>query len=111
MARLLRFSGYEVSTAGSLSEAVTVAESDSVDLLVCDLTLPDGGGSDVMRQVSRRRPVPGIAVTGHSDGPEVREAEQAGFALRLTKPVELTVLLAAIADITGRPESAPPSLS
>jgi DNA-binding response OmpR family regulator len=103
MARLLRFSGYQVSTAATLSEAMTLADSGSPDLLVCDLSLPDGDGTDVMRQVCRGRQIPAIAVTGHCDGPELRAAEQAGFALRLTKPVELTVLLAAIANVTGRP--------
>ena len=103
MARLLRFSGYQVSTAATLSEAMTLAESGPPDLLVCDLSLPDGDGGDVMRQVCRGRHIPGIAVTGHCDGPELRAAEQAGFALRLTKPVELAALLAAISDVTGRP--------
>lgn len=103
MARLLRFSGYEVSTAGTLLEATTLAETGLPDLLVCDLSLPDGDGADLMRRVCRGRHIPGIAVTGHCDGPELRAAEGAGFALRLTKPVELTVLLAAIENVTGRP--------
>jgi CheY-like chemotaxis protein len=103
MARLLRFSGYEVSTAATLSEATTLAESGSPDLLVCDLSLPDGDGADLMRQVCRGRHIPGIAVSGHCDGPQLRAAERAGFAVRLTKPVELTVLLAAIENVTGRP--------
>jgi CheY-like chemotaxis protein len=102
MARLLRFSGYEVSTAATSSEAITLAESGQPDLLVCDLSLPDGGGADVMRHVCRCRQIPGIAVTGHCEGPELRAAEQAGFALRLIKPVELTALLAAIENVTGR---------
>ena|SRR5581483_8668215 len=106
MAKLLRFSGYQVSTAGSLSEAVALADGGKPDLLVCDLTLPDGQGADVMREVCHRRQIPGIAVTGHCDGPELHAAEQAGFALRLIKPVELTVLLAAIENVTGRDPSA-----
>lgn len=107
MARLLRFSGFEVSTAGTLSEAMTLTEDGPPDLLLCDLSLPDGDGADVMRQVCRGRRIPSIAVTGHCDGPEMRAAEQAGFAVRLVKPVELTVLLAAIQNVTARPPTGP----
>lgn len=102
MAKLLRFNGYQVSTAATMGEAVHAADGNNLDLVVCDLSLPDGSGVDVVREVNRRRPVPAIAVTGHSDGTGPQDADTAGFVLRLTKPVELSVLLAAIEDVTSR---------
>jgi CheY-like chemotaxis protein len=103
MAKLLRFSGYRVSTAGSVAEALRAAEGDGIDLLVCDLTLPDGSGWELKRELCSRHPIPAIAVTGHSAGAELHEAERAGFRDRLLKPIDLPLLLSAIENATGAP--------
>jgi len=100
MAKLLRFSGYGVCTAGCVAEALRAAERETIDLVVCDLTLPDGNGSELIRELSQRRPVAAIAVTGHTDEANFPANAQAGFCERLTKPVQLPILLAAIKNAT-----------
>jgi DNA-binding response OmpR family regulator len=111
MAKLLRFSGYGVCTAGCVAEALRAAERESIDLVVCDLTLPDGNGSELVRELRQRRPVPAIAVTGHTEDSEFPADAQANFCERLTKPVQLPILLAAIENATrshGGPEGPVP---
>jgi DNA-binding response OmpR family regulator len=100
MAKLLRYSGYGVSTASCVAEALRAAELDSIDLIICDLTLPDGDGSDLVRELCQRHHVPAIAVTGHTADSESAQPAHSGFCERLTKPVQLPILLAAIENAT-----------
>ena len=101
LAKLLRFSGYGVSTASCIAEALRAAELESIDLVVCDLALPDGDGSELIRELRQRRPVAAIAVTGQSPpDPEASGAAPSDFCERLTKPVQLPILLAAIENAT-----------
>ena len=50
LARLLRSSGYEVKTAGTVADALQLSASESFDILVSDLGLPDGSGLELMRK-------------------------------------------------------------
>src|SRR2546421_11523500 len=67
LAKLLRLSGYGVHTATTLHAALEVAADHPCDLLVSDLGLPDGSGLDLMRELSARLALPGIALTGFGD--------------------------------------------
>jgi DNA-binding response OmpR family regulator len=100
LAKLLRFSGYCVSTASCVAEALRTAELESIDLVVCDLTLPDGNGCELVRELRQHRPVAAIAVTGHAPGSQSSDPRPSDFCERLTKPVQLSVLLAAIENAT-----------
>jgi len=55
LVELLRFNleqaGFQVETAGSGSEAMACIRRSTPDLVVLDLMLPDGSGTDVCRQV------------------------------------------------------------
>ena len=66
------------------------------DAIVCDITLPDTNGWDLLRELrgmSGWSTVPALAVTGW-DGPEARErSRRAGFSAHLVKPVGLAAIL------------------
>ena len=71
-----------------MAGARAVIESDPIDLLLCDLGLPDGTGLDVMRFFRDRHPgAPGIALTGYGMEEDIRRTREAGFADHLTKPI------------------------
>ncbi|MFO0910480.1 MAG: ATP-binding protein [Isosphaeraceae bacterium] len=91
MARLLRHAGYQVTTAGSLAEARAV-EIGQIDLIVSDLSLPDGTGLDFMREVRQHRDLPGIALTGYGRDDDIRRSQAAGFVAHLTKPIDFAQL-------------------
>src|SRR4029077_2537728 len=42
LTRLLKLKGHDVRTASTVQAALTVFESGGVDLIVCDIGLPDG---------------------------------------------------------------------
>jgi nitrogen-specific signal transduction histidine kinase/CheY-like chemotaxis protein len=97
MARLLSGLGHTVMTAGTIATALEVGE---YDLIVSDIGLPDGSGLDLMRRVvSRRGPVPAIALTGYGMEEDIRRSQEAGFTAHLTKPIDFAKLEAMIRQV------------
>lgn len=84
--------------------SLALAANERCDLLISDIGLPDGSGTDLMRELQKLYTVPGIAVTAHGDATHAKACEEAGFAKRLLKPVKFTSLLEAIGEI--RPANA-----
>jgi CheY-like chemotaxis protein len=103
MAILLEREGFEVSTADSVSEALSLASSRKFDVLVSDLGLPDGTGIDLLRQIRKLGgSYPAIAMTGHCDQEDIAATEAAGFAIHLSKPVDVPDLCEAIDKVVSR---------
>lgn len=106
--RLLERRGNKVRTAGTAEEAVQLAVQHPADLLISDIGLPNGSGLDIPAALRTRGvDIPGIALSGFGSEEDTRKSLQAGFALHLTKPVEMAVLEQAIAELAlheGPPE-------
>ncbi len=110
MADLLRTLSYDVTVAGSVAAGLAAAEAiqgAGIDLVVSDLGLPDGSGLDLMRELSRRYGLRGIALSGYGMEEDLRNSRAAGFERHLTKPVSLQELEAALREFApvtaGRP--------
>lgn len=99
LSRHLVKAGVTVTQASDVNSAITLVESQSFDLLVSDLGLPDGTGYDVMRQVQVRG-IPGIAMSGYGMEEDMRRSREAGFAEHLVKPIDLRELIAAIRRVS-----------
>lgn len=89
---LLKRKGYTVTPAASVAEALLAAESDTFDLLLSDMGLPDGSGSDIMKYLKTRGNVRGIALTGFGQDEDISNARSAGFDTHITKPIKIQVL-------------------
>jgi hypothetical protein len=91
MQRLLNRLGYHVRTADCVQSAILAAESESFDILISDLGLPDGSGIDLLRELIARgrQPAKGIALSGFSRDEDIRQSLDAGFTEHLSKPVNL----------------------
>lgn len=91
--------GYRVLEAASGAEAVKVAQTDSPDLILMDLSMPAMDGFATIHQLRRLlglRDVPVIAVSAHA-AQEVREdALAAGCREFIMKPVSIERLKSAI---------------
>jgi CheY-like chemotaxis protein len=102
MRRILESDGHCVTVAASVHEATGAAEAGEFDLLISDIGLPDGTGHDVMRSVRACHPrMPAIAMTGFGMEQDIRDSEEAGFTMHLTKPVDVNSLEAAIRVLTS----------
>lgn len=113
LADLLRASGHRVTVAGSVGEALAMAEAaaaagepGSIDLVVSDLGLPDGSGCDLMRELAERHGLRGIALSGYGMDDDVQQSLAAGFERHLTKPVDIRTLEGAIRASAGAPNTA-----
>ena len=92
--RLLEQLGYTVFTAGSVASAIEAVRANELDLLISDIGLPDGTGLDLVRDLPR--PLPAIALSGFGMEEDLKSSRLAGFAVHLTKPIDMPLLDAAI---------------
>ena len=95
MRRLLEMSGYRVVEAENGEEAVTRAGEEQPDLILMDLSLPllDGlAATRRIRQNTRLRDVPVVAVSAHDTADFHAEALAAGCNEYVTKPIDFDEL-------------------
>lgn len=100
MRMLLEAGGHEVRVARTVAAAVAACNESPVDLMLLDLTLPDGEGLDVLTRVTT---VPGltVALTGWDEPAIVARCRAAGCHDILLKPVSARALLALTAALTS----------
>jgi CheY-like chemotaxis protein len=96
LARLLRRCGHTVETASTVAAATAAISRHRFDLLISDIGLPDGSGTEVMRTMRLAQGAPGISLTGHGEEHYTRACAEAGFAVHLLKPVVFGTLVEAI---------------
>jgi PAS domain S-box-containing protein len=99
LARLLRRAGYQIFTAGTVAEAVEWSKNESLDLVICDIGLPDGNGWDLMRELRKSKPIVGVALSGYGMGEDEEQSQRAGFAAHLIKPIDVQKLEATIEQL------------
>jgi two-component system KDP operon response regulator KdpE len=97
---LLESGGHDVQSAGSVAEAVTRANETPPDILLLDLTLPDGDGLQVLEtlRASDAAPPVTVALTGHDDPTTMARCERTGCRAVLLKPVPTRELMARVAE-------------
>lgn len=93
--------GYRVTVAGDVATAVDAGSADRADVMLLDLTLPDGDGLSILDSLRDRSAEPRmtIAVTGHDDDSLRQRCLAAGCAEVLLKPVPVSELLARVRSI------------
>jgi two-component system response regulator AtoC len=85
--------GYEVKGAGTLKEARARVNEGVADIILLDVQLPDGFGTDLLRETASMplRP-PIIIITAHADIDMAVESMKNGAHDFLQKPIELDQL-------------------
>ena len=98
----LRARHYEVHTAGTGADALSVAASCNPDLVVLDLGLPDIDGVDVVRGLRGWTKVPIVILSGRDDSADKVAALDAGADDYVTKPFSVDELLARLRAVSRR---------
>jgi two-component system response regulator RegA len=94
LCRDFRNQGYEVQSASTVHEAVTVAIEREPDLAVVDLHLDSESGLDLLERLRRERPeLRVVMLTGFGTIPLAVQAVQMGAADFLTKPLTAEMIL------------------
>jgi len=106
--RLLALQRHEVRTCTTAAEARAALSgqgSERFDLLLCDLTLPDGDGHEIMKEAARLG-IPGVALSARTGQREHERSRAAGFVDHLDKPIAYEQLAAAIERVMARKSDA-----
>ena len=92
---LFRQAGYDVEIAATVAEAIESASTGAVDIMLLDLSLPDGSGLEVLKTLRARGKAPRatLAMTGHDDVKTRRACLDAGCTGVLVKPLPIGELL------------------
>ncbi|PYK01211.1 MAG: hypothetical protein DME63_10030 [Verrucomicrobia bacterium] len=94
--RLLVRRGHLVAATHNVRSAMETAARNSFDLLISDIALPDGTGTELMTYLHAISRIPGIAISGFGMNGDIEKSIDAGFAEHLVKPVKMENLEAAI---------------
>lgn len=95
----LGMSGFRTAEAGTAAQARAAAQALRPDVIVSDLTLPDGDGCDLCAELSQdpeTSGIPTIALTGRSSGEDLERCAAAGCVRVLVKPCPPDALAEAI---------------
>jgi DNA-binding response OmpR family regulator len=85
--RLLRRKGFQIVSAGSRGEGLTLVAREPLALVITDLRLPDGDGLDLVRAARRLpTPTPSMVVTGFASEASRTASMAAGASAFLVKP-------------------------
>jgi CheY-like chemotaxis protein len=98
---LLESEAFDVVEAASLAEAEEAVRNTPPDVLVLDITLPDGDGAEWLRLLAKKEgrvPFPVVALTGVTADEDTRRIEQSGVSAILQKPVNVGLLFQALTN-------------
>ena len=103
---LLESAGAVVYLAQSAEQGMEHLLTKSVDVLICDIGMPDVDGYSLMRRIralddSQKSEVAAVALTAYARLEDRTEAMSAGFQNHLPKPVEPAELLAVVHSLAN----------
>jgi hypothetical protein len=99
--------GAKAIAATSVGEAMETLEQVQPNVLVSDIGMPDEDGYALIRKIRDReaeqgKRLPAIALTAYTEAEECKQTLEAGFQLYISKPVNTTRLVMAIAKLARR---------
>ncbi len=103
---LLEGRGALVLSAGSTAQALDLFRHDRLDVLVSDIAMPGQDGYDLIRRV-RNLPsdeggmIPAVALTAYVRTEDQNAALAAGYQRHLKKPVDVSELISAVAELAA----------
>jgi DNA-binding response OmpR family regulator len=111
MTKLLADNGMTVDAVATAEEARVALAIATYDLILLDLTLPDGYGGDLLRSLrTAGQPTPVLVATARGDVSDRVQLLNAGADDYLVKPFPLDELLARIRALLRRPRQTAPNL-
>jgi len=100
--------GFDVLVASGVQQALKILDDEAVDVIVCDVMMPDGGGEALYGELRRERPALAqrmLFLTGGVCAPEAQSFLARQPQPVLGKPLELVRLLQAVAELGPGPST------
>ena len=101
-ARLLRRNGFNVLVAHSMADARVIIKNNEIDLFMLDVMLPDGCGFELCAELRERSTARILMLTGKTDSMDKCAGLGAGADYYLTKPFDVSELLAVIQSLLNK---------
>lgn len=98
----LKNEGYDVTVAKNVKSAYEILNKETFSLYILDLTLPDGSGYDVCREIKKSGDFPVILLTAYDDEVNVVMGLELGADDYISKPFRVKELLARIKSVLRR---------
>ena len=93
---------YELNVATNLEQASQIIKSKKIELIILDITLPDGNGLEFYENIIKKLNIPSIFLTAQDDEETVVKALNLGAEDYITKPFGTKELFARINKIILR---------
>lgn len=105
---VMDFNGASVHHAVNGIEGLEILETNAINLILLDLSMPDMNGWDMhtqLRQNPKTADIPVIALTAHAMQGDREKVMNAGFDGYIAKPFSVTTLISEIKTILDQIES------
>ena len=93
---------YIVISAENVAQALQLLEKEKIDLIILDVTLPDGNGFDLYKIIHKKYNISTIFLTAKDDENDIVKGLELGAEDYVTKPFSTRQLLARINKIMLR---------
>ena len=97
--------GYEIDVARTALEAETLWADGKYDLVILDVSLPDGSGFDFCKKIRRTSKVPVMFLTAADEETDIIMGLDIGGDDYITKPFKLAVFLSRLNALLRRSEN------
>lgn len=105
----LKKQGYEIDVARTTLEADRIWAEGTYDLVILDVSLPDGSGFDLCKKIRRTSNVPLMFLTAADEETDIIMGLDLGGDDYMTKPFKLAVFLSRINALLRRSDHFSPS--
>lgn len=99
LAELVRDDGFEVACASNLAAARSALAAQVPDILLVDIFLPDGRGTDLIGEIDDGQAVQCVVITGHASVDSAVETLRLGAVDYLTKPIDVRRLRTVLTNV------------
>lgn len=101
----IRKQGYEVDVARTSLEMDTLWENGKYDMVILDVSLPDGSGFDICRRIRSSSKVPIMFLTAADEETDIIMGLDIGADDYITKPFKLAIFLSRINALLRRSDN------
>lgn len=98
----LKKEGYTVFSASTVTEGLYIFHNNKIDLVICDIGLPDGTGLDVCNTLRKKSDVLFLFLTALDTEVDMITGYEMGADDYITKPFSMSVLISKINAILKR---------
>ena len=98
--RILTQAGYAVEKATNYREAMELALSKDLDLIISDIKMPGKSGLELLKDLRAKKPgLPSVIITGHGTMEAAMESLKLGVGGFVVKPFTSEELMSAIQNV------------